>query len=184
MKRKPLEDVNQIRTRLLNLPPLDVEEVRRRSKEVAIKVRERMEVAVIPQVAVVPPKVEIPTEIIKKRVTPEDVAEAVLDIRDSMKLQEAEGEANAATLLCTTEIQEYEFRHPVTNELTPMFTLNLDNVGSITACIRVNYPSSRTIVLRKLKKIELDWTKAKRKIHRVFYYTENGITTVEAVGKF
>ena len=175
--RGRLASLNKIRG-AFKLPPLEVDEagklVKGPTPEITSRGKIGTELAVVPG-EVAPPKV----------ITAQELGEAILGIRDSMKLQEAEGEVNSYSLTLSTVRGEEEFRHPVTKELKPLITANIRNYGPGTAYFRVNYPSSPEVVLDKGDQISLDFTKAKRKIARVFYYTYQGtMPKVRLDGKF
>lgn len=128
-----------------------------------------------------PVVVEEPTP----EVTPRNIADAIFDIRDSMKAQEGRGEVNTYNLSLTQEIKEKEFRHPITKELKPLLTATIYNKGPAPSYFRINYPSSRIITLEEKDQVELDFKKDKRKFERVFYYTGPGsVSLARLVGKF
>ena len=136
-----------------------------------------------------PPAVILPQEVIKveaelvpKAHTP---LELLSGIHDALKGQQAEGEVIPFELTVTSTMQEAEARDPVTRDLHGLLTLSLENSGPNTAYIRVNYPSAGAIPLPKNRTIELDFTKAKKRIERFFYYCKAGQTaSVTGAGKW
>ncbi len=118
-------------------------------------------------------------------ITPKDVANAILDVRDLLKEQESEGEVNTYNLTLTTERKDKEFRHPVTRELKPLITATIYNDGPDTGYFQINYPGSKVITLKNGESVSPDFTKSKRKFERVFYYTAaGGNASVRVVGKY
>ena len=118
-------------------------------------------------------------------ITPERLAQSVLNIEESLKHQESEGEVNTVNLVLTSEIQEEEFRHPITRYVKPLQTISIFNDGADPGYFKVNYPASGAIYLKKGETTNLDFTKSKRKIHRLYYYCGPGsVATSRAVGKF
>ena len=174
--RDRLASLNKIRG-AFKLPPLEVDEagklVKGPAPEITSKVGTGTEVMVIPR------------EVAPKVITAQELGEAILSIRDSMKLQESEGEVNTYDLELDREVKEEEFRHPVTKYLEPLVTATIYNDGPDTGYFRVNYPGSKLITLKVGESVSIDFTKSKKKIIRVFYYTAaGGRASARLVGKF
>ena len=134
--------------------------------------------------AIIPPQevIRAEVEVIPKVQTP---LELLSGIHDALKRQQAQGEVIPFELSVTSQTQEAEARDPVTRELKDLLTLSLENSGPNTAYIRVNYPSAGAIPLPKNRTIELDFTKAKKRIERFFYYCKAGQTaSVTGAGKW
>jgi len=118
-------------------------------------------------------------------VTPKDVVEAILDVRDLLKEQESEGEVNTYDLELSGERKEIEFRHPITNYLKPLIIATIYNDGPDTGYFKVNYPGPKTITINNGESVTLDFTKSRKKFHRVFYYTApNKSASFRLLGQF
>ena len=163
-----IEQLNEVRGKA-GLAPLEVTSPRRGGSS-----QPPQEVVALEVIAPVP-----------RVITPERLAQSVLNIEESLKHQESEGEVNTVNLVLTSEIQEEEFRHPITRYVKPLQTISIFNDGPDPGYFKVNYPASGAIYLKKGETTNLDFTKAKRKIHRLYYYCGPGsVATSRAVGKF
>ena len=120
-----------------------------------------------------------------REITSRDVGEALLEMRDLLKEQESQGEVYTRDLVLSGDRKEIEFRHPVTGELVSLVTATIYNDGASTGYFIVNYPGSTVITLNSGESISLDFTKSRKKIQRLFYYTAAGGSAVaRLVGKF
>ena len=125
----------------------------------------------------------LPTEV--REVTPKDVVEAIIAIKEATLRQESEGEVNTYDLSLTDSVKEVEFRHPVTDNVKPLITCQIFQDGASRGQYRVNYPSSSLVTLKQGEEVTLDFTKSKKKISRVFYRTVVGsVSTSRLIGKF